>query len=160
MGRSAGIARTGAPATQASRTATSADGAADGAGVCLRLGDCCSSLAAFRSAPGEPTRICRRSWRRPSRSVISCLACALRRSRRARTQFRSPCRARRPHSPRQISTPARPAISISATSTSAIASRREIRWRSSQCRSSTIRFRRTRRRSISSSRRWIRRRRA
>jgi hypothetical protein len=46
----------------------------------------------------------------------------------------------------------RPAISRSAMSTSVIASKREICWRSSQSPSSITRFRRTRRRSISSSR--------
>ena len=76
--------------------------------------------------------------------------CASRRSSRARPRSRSPCRARPPLSRPRTSMPARPAISPSATSTSAIASRREICWRSSRCRSSMTRFRRTRRPSISS----------
>jgi hypothetical protein len=57
--------------------------------------------------------------------------------------------ARRPPSLRRTSMPAQPAILRSAMSTSGIASRQEICWRRSQSRSSTIRFRRTKRPSIS-----------
>ena len=127
------------------------------ASVCAWRILCCSP-AASRWARGETIRSSRKSWRLQSSSVISCRASVSRRSRRIPPPFRSPCRARRPPSPRRTSMPARPAISPSAMSISAIASRQEICWRSSQYPSSITRFRRTRRRSISSSRRSSRRR--
>ncbi len=158
MMRSTGIATTNAPAAATSRTRQSRarERAADGVAVCSRSADLYCSLAAFHWARGETTRSSRRRWRLPSRHVSSCLACVSRQSNRAPAPFRSPCRARRLPSRPRISMPARQAISTSATSTSAIASRQEICSPGSPCRSSMTRFHRTRRRSISSSRRGIR----
>src|SRR5260370_5717810 len=113
-------------------------------GCCSAEVRCCYSWAALERAPGATTRPSSPS--RPPRNSAGLLSptFASARSAPATVKLPSPCRRRRRHLRRRIFSLAPVATSKSATSTSAIRSRREPLSRTSPPQNSTTRLRKPR----------------